>query len=174
MSEDLRSLNAFDLRRSKEWGDIAKKTMDEQGANNWLLVLTNIGTTHKTHTFTADFPRLSETRIPFWFMFQTFFFLFQGRKASQLIQPKHQVFFFSPLSSLFFFLFHVLCFRKRKKRLEKMSILFTWDFLFDKDKCCGEQRGTYPFFFLSLSFDPVVRISFEISTYISTSEVGEK
>ncbi|KAK4014779.1 hypothetical protein OUZ56_027287 [Daphnia magna] len=50
VSEDLRSLNAFDLRRSKEWGDIAKKTMDEQGANNWLL----------------------------------------GRKASQLIQPKHQ------------------------------------------------------------------------------------
>lgn len=69
-------------------------------------------------------------------------------------------------------MFYVL--EKEKKRLEKMSILFTWDFLFDKDKCCGEQRGTYPFFFLSLSFDPVVRISFEISTYISTSEVGEK
>lgn len=118
--------------------------MDEQGANNWLLVLTNIGTTHKTHTFTADFPRLSETRIPFWFMFQTF----SGSQSFTTNPAKTPGFFFFLLFLPFFSfcsMFYVL--EKEKKRLEKMSILFTWDFLFDKDKCCGEQRGTYPFFF---------------------------
>lgn len=136
---------------AKNGGDIAKKTMDEQGANNWLLVLTNIGTTHKTHTFTADFPRLSETRIPFWFMFQTFFFLFQGRKASQLIQPKHQVFFFSPLSSLFFFLFHVLCFRKRKKETGENVYSFHVGFSVRQRQMLRRTTGDIPLFFLSLS-----------------------
>lgn len=133
---------------AKNGGDIAKKTMDEQGANNWLLVLTNIGTTHKTHTFTADFPRLSETRIPFWFMFQTF----SGSQSFTTNPAKTPgFFFFSPLSSLFFFLFHVLCFRKRKKETGENIYSFHVGFSVRQRQMLRRTTGDIPLFF-SLSF----------------------
>lgn len=104
------------------------------------------------HTRRTPLQPISQDSRKQGFLFGSCFKLFQGRKASQLIQPKHQVFFFfSPLSSLFFFLFHVLCFRKRKKETGENVYSFHVGFSVRQRQMLRRTTGDIPLFFFSLS-----------------------
>ena len=112
----------------------------------WFLI--NSGQDAHLRPISQDSSSLQKQGFLFTIVFRTF------RVAClQLIQPKHRFF----------------CVLDEKKKRNQLELLHSFHvgFLFDKDKCCGEQRGTYPFFSLLI---PLCGLVSETSTLIVKRE----